>query len=87
MHRTTIEMDDQLLRTLKRLCVSEGRRLKHLVVELIRGGLEARTERRHTAAARLATWHTSKRPLPAGIDPADRTSYLPDLERPLPCTA
>lgn len=81
MHRTTIELDDKLLRTLKEICVHEGRKFKHLVLELIRSGLQIRTNRRRLSVRGLTAWHTGKASLPRGIDPADRATYTSYLER------
>lgn len=85
VHRTTIEIDDKMLRVLKSICTNEGRKFKHLVLELIRYGLQVRQEQRSTTSARgLSIWHTGKGALPKGIDPADRSTYHHELERPLP---
>ena len=81
MHRTTIEVDDKVLLTLKRICANEGRKLKHLVLELIRTGLQVRGQRQKASTTGLTTWHTSKAPLPKGIDPADRATYSHHTER------
>lgn len=74
-----------MLRVLKSICTNEGRKFKHLVLELIRYGLQVRQAQHSTASSRrLVTWHTGKGMLPKGIDPADRSTYQHELERPLP---
>lgn len=85
MHRTTIELDDKMLRVLKSICANEGRKFKHLVLELLRYGLQVRNAQRSSAVGRgLVTWHTGKEALPKEINPADRGTYAHHLDRPVP---
>lgn len=83
MHRTTIELDDKLLRSLKEICAREKKTFKQLVLDLIRAGWTARYRAKKEVRVGLARWITSKNPLPRGIDPADRSTYWPFIQRPL----
>lgn len=87
MHRTTVELDDKLLRHLKEICAKERKTFKQLVLDLVRAGLGVRYGPRKKAlesSPPLRHWVTSKVELPKGIDPADRSTYWHFLQRPLP---
>lgn len=87
MHRTTIELDDKLLRNLKEICAKERKTFKGLVLELVRAGMGLRWEGKKRTGEKsnpLSHWITSKVSLPKGIDPADRSTYWPFIQRPLP---
>lgn len=68
MARTTLAIDDDLLRSLKGKAAREGRTLQDVANELLRQGLARRASRRHYRLE-LAGWEAEERP---GVDILDR---------------
>jgi len=82
MHRTTIEIDEKLLQSIKGICVKKRKKMKHFVLELIRSGFEVYIENNKQVKPNgFVSWHTSKNLLPKEIDPADRSSYQSSTDR------
>ena len=71
MTRTTIALDDDLLRRLKRLAAREERTLQDVVNELLRKALAPRRGPAYSLS--FGGWRADVLP---GIDPADREDLL-----------
>ncbi len=71
MARTTINLDPQLLRQLRRRAAAEGRSLQAVVNDVLRQGLGTRREQPFTLT--LKPWKTTVQP---GVDLADRDSLF-----------
>ena len=84
MHRTTIELDDKTLSTLKNICVKEHKTFKKVVLEVVQHGLLAIKQSPKKVDNPLKGWITVEGPLPQGIDIADRSTYFDLIHRPLP---
>lgn len=67
MQRTTIGLDDDILRRLKRRAAAEGRTLQAVVNDLLRSAL--RPPRREPFTLALRGWEASLRP---GVELLDR---------------
>ena len=78
MGRTTLRIDDELLRRLRRRAADEGRTLQDVTNEALRRGLEVR---RPTADYRLELrgWEARLR---SGVDLTDRGTLLDAMEDP-----
>ncbi len=68
MARTTLAIEDDLLRKLKEKAAREGRTLQDVANESLRHGL-ARPRRRKDYRLRLGGWEAAERP---GVDILDR---------------
>jgi plasmid stability protein len=68
MRRTTLAIDDDLLRTLKGKAAREGRTLQDVANEVLRQGLAKQT-RRSDYALELEGWVAEQQP---GVDILDR---------------
>lgn len=71
MKRTTLKLDEAVLRRLKQQAAAEGSSLQDLANRLLRGGL-ARQERRPYTLA-LTGWEATTR---AGVDLLDRDALF-----------
>ncbi len=78
--RTTIDIDDPILRDLKRLQQREGKSLGRLVSDLLAQSLAAR--RKGEAAAPNFEWVA--RPMGARVDLADKHALLDAMDEPAP---
>ena len=78
--RTTIDIDDPILRDLKRLQQREGKSLGRLVSDLLAQSLASR--RMAQPAAQPFEWIS--RPMAARIDLADKHTVLDAMDEPLP---
>lgn len=70
MGRTTLRIDDELLRRLRQRAADEGRTLQDVTNEVLRRGLDE-GDRPSDYRLELETWETELRP---GIDLTDRES-------------
>ncbi|MBV8205440.1 MAG: DUF2191 domain-containing protein [Acidobacteria bacterium] len=77
MARTTLVLDDNILRQLKKKAADEKRSVQAVVNELLRGALAA--NRRQGYRLKLQGWDAVLQP---GIDIADRNTLLDVLDRP-----
>jgi plasmid stability protein len=75
MKRTTLKIEDRLLRRLKQQAAREGRSLQDVANQLLRQGLVS--ERRHAFTLSLTGWEAELRP---GVDLLDRTALLDLLD-------
>lgn len=71
MKRTTLTLDDQLLRELKRKASEEGRTLQAVTNDLLRRSLTASPQKRYQL--RLRGWKAAEQP---GVDLLDRGSLF-----------
>jgi hypothetical protein len=78
--RTTIDIDDLILRDLKRLQKREGKSLGRLVSDLLAQSLASR--RNAEPAAPSLQWIS--RPMVARIDLRDKHALLDEMDQPLP---
>ena len=76
MSRTTLRLDDDLLRRLKERAAREGSTLQSLANDLLRQGL-TRPKRSSDYVLELAGWRAEVRP---GIDLLDRDSLFDAME-------
>ena len=76
MARTTLVLDDNLLRQMKKKAADEGRSLQAVANELIRRGLATRP--RQSYRLQLQGWKAELQP---GIDILDRNSLFEAMER------
>jgi len=76
MARTTLVLDDNLLRQMKKKAADEGRSLQAVANELIRRGLATRP--RQSYRLKLQGWKAELQP---GIDILDRNSLFEAMER------
>lgn len=76
--RTTLDIDDLILKDLKRLQVHEGKSLGRLVSDLLAQALA--TSRVENQAARKFNWIS--RPMGARVDLADREALLDAMDEP-----
>ena len=67
MKRTTLKIDDVILRGLKRLAAAEGRSMQEIANQLLRRGLASRDREPYTLA--LTGWEANEQP---GVDLLDR---------------
>ncbi len=77
MARTTLAIEDGLLRSLKEKAAREGRTLQEVANELLRQGLVPR-EPRADYKLKLEGWEAAERP---GVDILDRDKLLDLLAR------
>jgi len=75
MPRTTLKLDDDLLRRLKERAAREGRTLQALANDLLRHGLSPRRDVDYRLE--LATWDGTLQP---GVDLFDRDSLFDRME-------
>lgn len=75
MKRTTLTIDDQLLRALKRKAAEEGRTLQAVTNDLLRRAMAANS--RQTYELRLKGWKASELP---GVDLLDRDALFDLLD-------
>jgi plasmid stability protein len=68
MPRTTLALDDDLLRRVKQLAAAEGRSMQSVVNDLLRGALATRPQR-SLYRLELQGWHGREQP---GVDLFDR---------------
>ncbi len=68
MKRTTLSLDETLLRQLKEIAARKGRTLQSVANDLLRQGL-ARSHRATSFRLRLRGWRAEERP---GVDILDR---------------
>lgn len=71
MPRTTLKLDDDLLRRLKEKAAREGRTLQSVANDLLRRGLAERGSSEYSLD--LETWSTETRP---GVDLFDRDTLF-----------
>lgn len=76
MGRTTLRIDDELLRRLRRRAADEGRTLQDVTNEALRRGLEARPGS-EDYRLELEGWKTRLR---SGVDLTDRRSLMDAME-------
>jgi plasmid stability protein len=76
MARTTLVLDDNLLKQMKKKAADEGRSLQAVVNELIRRGLATRPH--HSYRLKLQGWKAQLQP---GIDILDRNSLFEAMDR------
>jgi len=76
MARTTLVLDDHLLRQMKKKAADEGRSLQAVANELIRRGLA--TPPRQSYRLKLKGWKAELQP---GIDILDRNSLFEAMDR------
>lgn len=76
MGRTTLRIDDELLRRLREEAAREGRTLQDVTNDALRRGLEDR-ESRGDYRLELEGWEARVRP---GVDLADRRSLLDAMD-------
>ena len=76
MSRTTLAIDDDLLRTLKQRAAAEGRSLQAVTNDLLRAAL-ARRPKRQRFQLRLGGWRAETLP---GVDVLDRERMLDLME-------
>ncbi len=69
--RTTLAIDDDILRMLKRRALDEGRTVQDVTNDLLRAALSARPSRSYKLE--LAGWKAELRP---GVDLTDRDKLL-----------
>ena len=67
MKRTTLKIDDVILRRLKQRAAAEGRSMQEVANQLLRRGLATRDREPYSLA--LAGWEASEQP---GVDLLDR---------------
>ena len=72
MRRTTLAIEDHLLRRLKEKAAREGRTLQDTANDLLRQGLDRRTQRLHYQL-KLECWDATELP---GVDLLDRDKLL-----------
>lgn len=75
--RTTLVIDNELFRELKRRAAEEGRTLSAVTQEALRRGLAPRQARRRPKRVKLLSFHMGK-PL---VDLADRNQLYDVLDR------
>jgi hypothetical protein len=75
--RTTLDIDDPILKDLKRLQQREGRSLGRLVSDLLAQALAQPGASRRTAAPAFA-WHS--KPMRAKVDLADKDAVLDAMD-------
>lgn len=76
MARTTLVLDDNLLRQMKKKAVDEGRSLQSVANDLIRLGLAARPDQNYRL--KLQGWKAELQP---GVDILDHNSLFDILDR------
>jgi len=77
MRRTTLALEDQLLRTLKERAAREGRTLQEVANELLRQGV-ARQEASGSYRLELEGWEAEEQP---GVDILDRDKLFDLMAR------
>ncbi|MDX1623099.1 MAG: ribbon-helix-helix protein, CopG family [Gemmatimonadota bacterium] len=75
MPRTTLKLEDDLLRRLKEKAAREGRTLQSVVNDLLRQGLTVRRDTDYRL--RLLTWEADPQP---GVDLFDRDTLFDRME-------
>lgn len=75
--RTTLNLDDELMRLLRRRAAATGRTLTALIEEALR---EALAERSEGGASYRLKWSTARGRLLPGIDLSDRDSLIDRME-------
>lgn len=78
--RTTIRLDDQLLKSAKRFAHESGQSLTKLIEDALRHTLARRTSKPSLKPVRLTT--VSGRGLRSGVDIDDSAALLTFMERP-----
>ena len=76
MARTTLVLDDNLLRQMKKKAAEEGRSLQAVANELIRRGLAARSHQGYRL--KLQGWKAELQP---GVDILDRNSLFDAMDK------
>ena len=76
MARTTLVLDDNLFRQMKKKAADEGRSLQAVANELIRRGLTARANDNYRL--QLQGWNAELQP---GVDILDRNSLFDAMDR------
>jgi len=76
MARTTLVLDDNLLRQMKKKAAEEGRSLQSVANEVIRRGLVARPSQSYRL--KLQGWKAELQP---GVDILDRNSLFEAMDR------
>lgn len=71
MKRTTLKLDDGVLRRLKQRAAAEGRTLQDLANQLLRRGLSEQDRKPYTL--RLTGWEATPQP---GVDVLDRDTLF-----------
>ncbi len=71
MKRTTLKLDESVLRRLKQQAAAEGRTLQDLANQLLRRGLA--TQDRHPYTLELGGWEATLQP---GVDILDRDALF-----------
>ncbi len=71
MKRTTLKLDESVLRRLKQQAAAEGRTLQDLANQLLRRGLA--TQDRHPYTLELRGWEATPQP---GVDILDRDALF-----------
>jgi plasmid stability protein len=71
MARTTIDIDDRILRELKKRAAEEGRTLRAVANDLLKGALHTRTHQ--PFSLQIQGWAADLQP---GVDILDRTSLF-----------
>lgn len=77
MGRTTLRIDDELLRRLKERAAREGRTLQDVTNEVLRHGLRRVERPADDFSLRLEGWEAEPRP---GVDLRDRDALLELME-------
>jgi hypothetical protein len=78
--RTTVRLDDDLLKSAKRFAANTGRSLTKLIEDALRHTLSRRTVKRAPKSVKLTT--VSGRGLRPGVDVDDSAALLAVMERP-----
>jgi hypothetical protein len=74
--RTTLKIDDTVLRRIKQLAAAEGRTLQAVANDLLRKALAGTTRERYTL--KLRGWKATAQP---GVDIADRDKLFEIMDR------
>jgi hypothetical protein len=77
--RTTIDIDDPILKEVKRLQQREGKSLGRVVSDLLAHSLAARKE---VPAAKAPAFRWMSKPMQARIDLADKQALLDAMDKP-----
>lgn len=75
--RTTLDIDDPILKDLKRLQQREGKSLGRLVSDLL---AQALAQAPKAAASKAPAFHWNSRPMQARIDLADKQAVLDAMD-------
>jgi len=76
--RTTIDIDDPILKDLKRLQQREGKSLGRLVSDLLAQSLATQARSSRGASAPALTWHSKR--MQAKLDLADKHALLDAMD-------